>query len=73
MERTLAVSYVPGSARHIPSIRIQGLWLLKSGFCRGDKVRLTVERDKIIITKIQTKPTTQESPRYAQQNLYGEL
>ena len=66
MERILAVSYVPGNTRHIPFIRIQGLWLKRAGFSHGDRVRLNVEQNQITISKIHNKPPPQETPKNVQ-------
>lgn len=71
MERILTVSYVPGNARHISYIRIQGLWLQRAGFSHGDRVRLIVEQDRITLTKIETMTPAKSAPlRYVQKTLY---
>ena len=74
MDRILSVSYMPGDVRHLPSIRIQGLWLLRSGFSYGDKVRLVVADGYITITKIRNEAASKEEPpRYVQKDLYDQL
>lgn len=74
MERILSVSYVPAANRHLPAIRIQGLWILKFGFSYKDKVRLVVDYGQITITKINDPASVKEVPkRYVQTNLYDWL
>ena len=74
MERFLTVSYKPGIDHHWPSIRIQGQWLLHSGFCCGDKVKLIIRDREILITNISHQTSLKEKPtHYVQADLYGRL
>lgn len=44
--------YVPSEIRFFPQIIIQGDYLKQFGFFSGDKIKVTLEQGKIIITKI---------------------
>ncbi len=70
MERFLTVSYKPGDRRW-PSLRIQGRWVMLSGFRCGDKVKLTIRHGEILITNISAPTAAKERPRvYVQGDLY---
>lgn len=70
MERFLTVSYKPGDRRW-PSLRIQGRWVMLSGFRCGDKVKLIIRDREILITNISQSPAARGKPaRYVQGDLY---
>jgi hypothetical protein len=70
MERFLTVSYKPGDRRW-PSLRIQGRWVMISGFRCGDKVKLIIRDREILITNISQSPTAKDPPKvYVQGDLY---
>ena len=39
----------------VPSIRLEGKWLEKLGFEKGEKVKVESEKDKFIITTVDRK------------------
>lgn len=48
--RNLKVYEKPGSyGSNIPSIRLQGKWLEKLGFKTGDSIKVTEEKEKLLI------------------------
>ncbi len=71
MERFLTVGYIPGDSRHIPMIRISGQWLFQFSFCYRTKIKLEVEPDRIVITRIEKLTSAKEGPpHYVQGSLY---
>jgi hypothetical protein len=73
-ERHLTVSYMPGSHGLWPMIRLKGLWLFQSGFRCGDRVKLTIQPDHILIANVSAQVAVNERPRrYVQPGLYDQL
>lgn len=40
----------PVMARQVPFLRMRGLWLEAAGFRRGERVRVEVERGRLVLT-----------------------
>ncbi len=51
--RTITYRRSDKQGKEIPSIIIEGKFLIKLGFCRGDKVGVKYEKGKITICKIK--------------------
>jgi hypothetical protein len=52
MERKLTVYAMYRGKRYNPQIRLQGRWLEAAGIKPGDKVKVEVQSEKIVIEKI---------------------
>ena len=58
--RQLTISYMPGSGKYYPMIRLQGKWLRDLGFRVGDKVVVETTDNKIVITKTDNTTLTSQ-------------
>lgn len=42
--------------RIVPYIRMSGQWLERLGFRRGDRIEVTAERERLILTVVRDEP-----------------
>lgn len=49
---TLQKRYRHGDGRIVPELRLSGVWLEEIGFTGGQKVDITVSKDRLVITRI---------------------
>ena len=58
-ERTITVSdsaqYLAKDGEYAPQIRITGKWLKQAGFKKRSKVRIEVQRNKLVLVPIKQK------------------
>lgn len=51
-EKNLTVAKVPQGKEYVPGIRVAGKYLNEFNYQYGDKVKLTVSENKIVISRI---------------------
>ncbi|WP_436491554.1 SymE family type I addiction module toxin [Chitinophaga sp. ARDCPP14] len=42
--------------RHVPKIRLIGLWIEKAGFKIGDKLTVDIEPNRLLLNRIEPEP-----------------
>jgi hypothetical protein len=42
--------------RHVPKIRLLGLWIEKAGFKIGDKLTVDIEQNRLLLNRIEPEP-----------------